>query len=277
MINLLIWSKNRACQLHLLLESLEKNMEGVFKTTVINTSSSEEFADGYAKCLVAFPDVEFIYEDNFCSQTKKWLYKAGDHVCFSTDDTVIYRKPQYHWQRLDLSDTATFSLRVGRNALMQNCHTGEYQPQLTAFDLDFGFHPFSDTQTQDEITLRWNFNHYHPNHNYGYPFGLDMHIYRADVMKKLLKYHKFNNTNELESYLFNCKHLVPQYMSCLEQSCAVNIPANNMSGVTIAGQEHGSTIEELNSAYLGGQTIDLSKIEATEIIGCHQEIPLELK
>lgn len=277
MIDLLIWSKDRACQLHLLLESIEKNMTGVFNIFAICKSSDNEFFAAYDLLTSAFPDVNFIVEQDFYKDTMSWIEKSNNYICFSTDDTVIYREPDYRFGHLRMNDWATFSLRLGLNTLLQNYHTNEYQHPLVKYNVKLGLHPFSDTPEPDEPILYWNFNHYHPHHNYGYPFGLDMHIYDSKLIKKLLKYQVFNNTNELESYLFGCKHLAPQYMASFIQSVAVNIPANNMSGVTIAGQDYAHTTTELNKAYLEGQRIDLSKIEQTEIIGCHQEIPLELK
>jgi hypothetical protein len=68
-------------------------------------------------------------------------------------------------------------------------------------------------------------------------------------------------------------------MSSYKKSVAVNIPCNNMSKITRAGETFGYSTEYLNEQFLAGQRISLDKIidKKEEIIGCHQEIELELE
>ena len=67
---LIIFSKNRASQLHLLLESLEKNSNLLFDSIkVIYIHTNEEYGKGYQKLINVFNSVNFILENNFSVDT----------------------------------------------------------------------------------------------------------------------------------------------------------------------------------------------------------------
>jgi hypothetical protein len=58
-INSIIFSKDRASQLHLLINSLYKNAPGIFNLNVLYTFSNEDFEKGYEK-------LKEICKENFC-------------------------------------------------------------------------------------------------------------------------------------------------------------------------------------------------------------------
>lgn len=266
MINLLIWSKDRACQLDLLLGSLP---QGYFDVDVLFKVSNDDFDRGYTLLKSKYPNVNFIREAVFHVQTMDCLAKAkyeNKTICVSTDDTVFYRHPNLKWYEIsDLitEEVCTFSFRYGLNTTLQNHNTGEIQPSLNIYE---------DNHTH----IRWRFDNYHPLHNYGYPFGLDMHVYDGDLLFQLAQNIEFNNTNQLESGLFQYTNVVPRIVCAEKISTAVNIPCNNMSGITLGGQQYPFDVEYLNRMFLEGYTINLEPIQKLEFNSCHFEIPLEL-
>ena len=80
-IETLIFSKNRACQLELLLRSL--NIPAV----VLYTCDSE-FERGYEKLIGMYPEVEFILQTDFKIQVMDFV-RRGEYVLFLTDDDVM--------------------------------------------------------------------------------------------------------------------------------------------------------------------------------------------
>lgn len=268
MINLVVWSKDRAAQLHLLMESINRFMPNTFVTSVIFKASNQEFAEGYDKVAQEFEGVDFdllpeTADNNLEKLTKEVISdESFDYIAFSTDDTVIFRQPEDNIFRHLHASLATFSLRLGLNTLAQDIHRGTFQPPLNKFFWHNG-------------VPCWRFDEYHPNDNYGYPFGLDMHIYCRGIVWPIINDIEFRNTNELESKLFYKKGLIPPYMSSFKHSVAVNIPANNHSQITLAGKQYPADINWLNSQYLEGKRLNLEKIMNTEVIGCHQEMELE--
>lgn len=265
MIDLIIWSKDRAAQLNLLLESIRTYMPNVFNIHVIFTSSSEIYDEGYAEWMAYSLDVmrgniRVIRETDFRANTMEAIVKSDRFVCFSTDDTVLIRPAEFKPKYMD--GVATFSLRLGFNTIEQDIHAGTKQPPLNLYE-------------DEGETISWLFSNYHPHHNYGYPFGLDMHVYHKKDIYDLTRYMPFNNTNQLETGLFHKKLCVSPKMRSFKESVAVNVPVNSISGVTRAGEVHGSPTEFLNSEYLKGKRLSLDAVSKEKIVGCHQEIKLE--
>ena len=261
MISLLIWSKDRACQLDLLLRSLPSNL---FNVLVLYRVSTREYQYGYDKLIERYPDYFFTSETDFELQTRFIVWSASDYICLSTDDTVFYSHPKISSAGIKAAmseDVITFSFRYGRNTVVQNHNTGEIQPSLNIYE---DCHDF----------IRWRFDQYHPLHNYGYPFGLDMHVYRTEVLKELINQFSFSNTNQLESNLFKYTNVVPKVICSEHTSTAVNIPCNNMSGITLGGTTYPFSTESLNQAWLYGYQIKLDDIQKMKFIGCHCEVPL---
>ena len=271
MISLLIWSKDRACQLDLLLRSLPPNL--FFNVCTLYKATSKEYQSGYDKLMDLYPEYFFINEEKtggFESQTRFSIQTLADvngYICLSTDDTVFYKSPTMTAQEIESvfePDVVTFSFRYGFNTILQNCHTGERQPALNIYE-------------EKRSYIRWNFDDYHPLSNYGYPFGLDMHVYDADMLSQLVNTFEFKNTNQLETNLFHLRNVVPRIICSEKQSSAVNVPCNCMSGVTIAGQEYPFSIESLNKLFLEGNRISLNSFANKSVVGCHQEFALEFE
>src|SRR3989344_6927504 len=78
-ISTIIFSKNRACQLELLLRSL--NMPA----TVIYTYD-QDFKTGYDKLIGMYPEVEFVWETDFKKQV---IENLGEYTLFLVDDDVM--------------------------------------------------------------------------------------------------------------------------------------------------------------------------------------------
>ena len=64
MINTIIFSFDRACQLHLLLESIEKNAKNTFNINILYKFSNDEFKKGYELLKSKFININFIEEKN---------------------------------------------------------------------------------------------------------------------------------------------------------------------------------------------------------------------
>lgn len=267
MINLLIWSKDRPCQLDALIRSTNCYFDRII---ILYKASAQEYIQGFQKLQDKYKNypLTFIEEGNanFGMLTKFLVKECVEYVCLSTDDTIMYQKPPIPATevcKLICNDTITFSFRYGFNTIVQNCHTGQTQP-------------FLNNPTQNNNIISWNFSHYHPHDNYGYPFGLDMHVYNSEVLSNLIQDIDFNNTNQLETGLFHKRNIIPKIIKSFTHSAAVNVPCNSISGVTRAGEQHPMTIEGLNNAWLDGYILDLSVFNNIKIVGCHQEINWKL-
>lgn len=265
MITLVVWSKDRACQLDCLLQSIERFAPNTFSVCVVAKSSNDIFREAYDQVFAEHKVLAIGHETNgdFHYLTNQFINLAGEQIAFSTDDTILYREPET--PILEAAKCASiFSLRYGLNTIVQDYHTGRKQPILR--------NPARHPSMPDVIAWAWR--HYHPLNNYGYPFGLDLHIYNTKMLKDILRGAHYDTSNQLETLLFEKRDLAPPFISSYDTSVAVNVPVNNMSGITRGGEDYGYTIEELNNRYLAGMRIDLDDLCSHEIVGSHQELPL---
>jgi hypothetical protein len=260
-IKLLIWSKDRACQLHLLLEGIQKHLPEIFDITVLMKITSEDFSRGYYKLTSQFPKIYWQTETNFHNDTISILDDLTyNTVCLSTDDMVSFKTPPT-FPCCNLSVGEVFSFRLGFNTRIQNHINGMIQPELNGHKI------------RNNI-VSWNALLYNPIMNYGYPFSMDMHAYNKTQLVNLIQQFNFNNSTELEGNLFRYREHCP-YMYSFEHSVAVNIPLNKLSNTQYEGEKVSYTMSELNDIYLSGRKISLEHIEAQYIIGCHQLSDLE--
>jgi len=267
LIRLITYSRDRAAQLDLLLRSLEQYAGNIFRTTIIWNYSDVIYKKAYEKLIELYPDIDWRYQElskEFREFTLEELNR-DDYVCFTTDDEVVFRPIDNEklTKNLPQFDNHIFSLRLGFNTIEQDIHRGTKQPPLNIF-------------VERDGVLTWPINFYHPHHNYGYFGSLDMTIYKSTLLRKILPKINFKNTNELEGGMTQYRDECG-YISSFTESCAVNLPVNNLSGYTLVNEKFAYTNEELNQKYLEGYEIDLENISQTSVIGSHQQIEYKWK
>ncbi len=92
MVDVLVFSKDRAAQLDLLLRSIDRHAPDLYSSiTVLFAYSSLDFLDGYAACAKEHVGKRFTYQQVFEQKVREWLATAEDLVSFLVDDDVFYR------------------------------------------------------------------------------------------------------------------------------------------------------------------------------------------
>jgi len=253
---LIVWSKDRASQLDLLLSSLSKFAPNQFRTHVLY-KGEDEFGEGYKLCSGYHPDVEFVAETDFCKQTKEIL-ATHEYMAVSTDDTVVF-KP-FSLSVDDMSGVDIFSLRLGLNTTVQEPFSGRMQPALTKF-------------VNEGRTICWDSRLYSPTDNYGFKLGHDMVVY-GPKYRELVNSLSFSKTNELETKLFYLQDKINPFIRSFHHSVAVNIPSNNQSGITLA--DNSLPLESTNKLFLEGKRFRLDEVENMKVRGCHQCCDLKM-
>jgi hypothetical protein len=248
---LLIWSMDRPAQLDLLLQSIEKFCPDQFDIKILFKASDKDYKRGYIKCSI-YHDHRFYEEQDFNKDTK-YLLSLNDYFAVSTDDTVITES--FRLEKEHMKDVDIFSLRLGFNTIVQDPFSNRLQSALSRY--------------QDEgNTIRWDSRLYHCTNNYGFQFGHDMVVY-SKRYRELIEDAPFKKTNELETWLFNnCRDKINPFMRSFKHSVAVNIPSNNMSGITQS--DNSLPIEEVNNKFLAGYRFRMNEIEKIKVVGCHQ-------
>jgi len=270
----IIFSKDRACQLHLLLESLQINDPyKVFDDVhVIYTNTSDEFDKGYDITAREFPDVEFHKQGLFKQDVMDLLHSCESKLMsFFVDDIILYRKIAFTEQDINdlfiANDTslACMSLRLGSNVrILYQQNRTMYQP---TFSENGGFYI-------------WNRRTAPFLENYNYPMSVDGHIFRTEEMRKYAALVFFNNPNEFESNLtLEWAKIVPPLMACPIRSVIVNSPINRVQDQyrNKFGTVFSFSTKGLNDKYLDGKRIDLDSINPEKIVASHQELEVKFK
>ena len=98
-INVLIFSKDRAAQLDLLLSSIERYAPNLYRSlTVLWTVSGADYLRGYRRCCgyhCRNLRLQGWQQGDFDVDVRSWLHHAGPLASFLVDDDVFYRPPEY--------------------------------------------------------------------------------------------------------------------------------------------------------------------------------------
>ena len=267
MIQSLIFSKDRACQLDLLLRSIDKNfMHVTGKVHVLWKATTPAFEAGYHRVIERFPNVIMWTESDFKENTKN-LLNLMEYVCFFVDDNFVYQPPNILGRQVEcvmerVEEAGGFSFRLGLNTIVQDPYTNAIVSPLPVF------------HNIENLVMAWDWTSI-PRNNFGYPFSVDGHVYKASLIAKNIE-DVCPNPNALEGRFPIDK--IPRGMFSLQQSSVINNPLNLVgSSNNNAGMYHPRSLEELNAKYLEGQQINLDKLCLNEIVGCHQEMEIEFE
>ncbi len=286
-----IVTKDRACQLECLLNSLEQNSGNlVDELFIIYKSSSEKFQQGYDALIQKrseFYDKISWYDENSEGSFHDLFITVLEEINVDfrctlglTDDTIFYRKLEdkqndilYH---LIFSDTLCCSLRLGKNTSIQDCETGKKMlpiPELVQIvkteDLpgnQFKIVPFG---------YIWDWTAQPIDDNTGYGISLDGHIYKTQDLLDLSKQIAFKNLREWEGELIAQRHTFKKHkMYCFNNSYCVNVPLNFVQSPnwpTVG--PYGMSAIKLNNYFLNGEKFDIEKMfENVEVKGSHQYV-----
>ena len=261
-LEIVIFSKDRACQLEALLRSMEQYFMLEHRVSVLYFASTSEYDQGYRLVIEEYSAPEFYREMTFKKNLLR-IFDAGarkNHRMFLVDD-IVFIRDYAGGENLELftldESILTISLRLGEN--ITYC-----QPR----GIDTVPHDFSRSngwRWQEGHTGYWN-----------YPMSLDGHIFRAKDLNPLLNQLEFNNPNRLEAALAKRPPIKRPWMLAEREPYLVNLALNRVQ--TIFPNPHGEvSIKQLNDAFLDGERLDLEPIISAEYNSCHASPPIRFE
>lgn len=272
MINALIFSKNRPARLHLCIESILENCN-IFDKIFVVYKYNDAYEESYKLLFDRFKqEKKIIFREEILPLIEEFYYFINNletpYVCFITDDTVFYKKnPETKDNILSVFDgkTISFSLRLGKNTIVQDYRDNRHQPEL-----------YNEYEISNNI-IKWNYNKYNKLDNYGYPFGMDGCIFESEEIQKLLDCIVIKNLRDFEGQLSLDKRYLYEkrkpFLASMKESLCVNIPTESVLGGLHHSNKVNSPEEELDRYKKG--YIYINSISG--VIGCHQEILLNWK
>lgn len=256
MINIIIFSKDRACQLDALLRSLKDNMRVPHKVTVLYKVSNEEYLKGYYTVIGnrINPVIDFVRESDFKKNLIDIYVPTPEYPLsmFFVDDNIL-KEPLVEDNLIKefYEDANVFSLstRLGRNT--EYCY------------------PVSrHTGIPNIVNNRYNRNI--SDGDWSYVWSVDGNIYRTRDLINYVGNFNYHNPNEFEGYMGGNIE-TPLFMMCFEKSKTINIPCNRVQDAFPNRNGGLYTPEELNYLYLSGKRIKLQPIYEINNNACHIE------
>jgi hypothetical protein len=261
MINLIIFSKDRACQLDLLLRSIKVFFKGWDKLTfnIIYKYSSEDYRKGYEKVKSIHKEFNYVLETDFKRDTLRYLSTNNPLTMFGVDDDVFKEGFSLDCPEIDMlrnQDVSCVSLRMHPG--INYCYT-ENRPT-----------PPPNFINTNPYVWEWK----NLLGDWSYPMSLDFNIFRTADISNRCHVLPYSNPNTFEGNLAAIPILKP-LMVCFKKSKIFNIPVNKVQ--TVNGNRFGGiSADFLNSKFLEGHQVDLEPLKGFENISAHQETELTL-
>jgi hypothetical protein len=264
---IIIFSKDRACQLDLLLRSFKEYCAEwrEFSVQVLYTASNGRFENGYRTVQLRHPEFAFTRETDFKRDSVTMVneHPADAFVMFLVDD-VVFKNPflpsseEVAYFEAN-PDVLCLSLRLGRH--ITHCYPRGNAPSAL---------PVFDHRTL--CSWRWE----GCEGDWGYPMSLDGHIYRRLLIETYLRHTPFNNPNTLEAAMSaHAPRQIPR-MVCFQESIVMNLPLNRVQN-TIENLHGSVTAAFLNEEFLAGKQISLAPLRRMVNRSAHQEVAVKFE
>ena len=261
-LELIVFSMDRALQLHGLLSSMLHHLQGGYSVRVLYRSSTEAHQKAYDEVQSSMADrggVIWQKESNFRSDLIKLLQDgSSSQVSFLVDDIVFIRPLDLSSLRWADYSGGVLSLRLGRG--MDYCYTKAKkmaEPELVSINKEDGILGFSWTKGEYDWT---------------YPLSVDGHVFPRSEMQVATEMLRYSAPNSFERAL---QILNPLYEKrtgyCFTAPKMLNIPLNKVQN------ENDNISADISPEYLleqwnKGMMLDYKNLENTVTHSVHQEL-----
>ncbi len=263
LLNIIIFSKDRACQLDSLLRSIKENFQYTPDTvSVLYKSSNADFEKGYkkAKNKHILTAINWLRETDFQSDVKNLVssMKPECLIMFLVDDNIVFRKIDITPLILSFQHKHLFiSLRAS-----------------LLYKRDKNLPVFS--KTEELLEWRWKIQR-KKSTTWNYPLSVDGNIYHAVRMQQILKDITFAAPNSFESAMHDYRK--SKWVRQITKALSPVKPSlfnNPLNKVQTEGKTWHKSIDPnfINDKYLDDQLIDNSKLYNCNPIDTHHDCGL---
>lgn len=260
-IDIVIPSKNRACQLQLLLRSIDKYFENIGNIYIIFKATDEAFSKGYEKLIGTIPNlnITWIGETQFGENYMDVLNRMKSDYFLGISDDCVFLQDTIIPDDFQLAkDEAHLSLRLSTHNTY--CQPGQFN--VTPPEFSFLGGKF----------IRWNWataSHRYLGGDYAYPSSPDSNVWDRKYFIERIRQFPIGILRDVEIGLDNNRDLTKPYMLSFTEIKLISIAANTVWDSGWALPNMGITPESLNDRYLAGNQIKLPVVELPN--ACHIE------
>lgn len=272
MLQIIIFSFNRAIQLDTLLTSFCKHWKApVCKVDVIYNTSNEFFQEGYNLLMKKFEnhsDIHFHKEEKGCKP-----YKVSEIIGSVRNVKRILKNPRIRHPKTNfrpllievmenddakevmfMTDDAMFINDVNvTDDIVQWLETSPRHRQISLrLGVGMNQQPVNVSVGKDGL-IKWNMRDVDHMTNWGYRFSVDAHVYAKRLVLDFYKKYIFINPNTLEGYIEDrlCKNGLVEEACCFQKPMLLSFPIN-MVQKEADNESLGVDCEKLNQMYLDG-------------------------
>ena len=254
-INTIVFSKNRACQLELLLRSL--NMP----STVLYTYDPE-FKAGYDIVKKIHPTIKFVHETDFRKQLIDLVKRGNKYVLFLVDDDVMIRpfdENCHEFKEFKRNpDIICLSLRLSPDYRYRGL------PQLK--DNKYEWKPYSRGGRMFSYRLR----------GWGAPMTVAAHLFRKeDILPMIVRAKEIKSPNFLEQAL-NVNIPDRPLIQCFNKAKIVNNEINQVQ-TDFPSHTPGPSAGELEKKFIKGERLSLDDFKEKTKLAVDYFIKTEYK
>jgi hypothetical protein len=266
MIDCFIFSKDRACQLDLLLRSISDNADNIHygDISVLVKCSNGEYEAGYKLVKEKFANITYINETNFTQQIKAMVSGFKHQHCLGlVDDDVFVNK--FDPMRIGLiNEPSIHAISLRMNPKVNYCQTQDRAMTPPQF-------------VKQGIFYIWDWSKENPNDDWGYPSCINGHVYRTGQFKELMARLNFGNPNGLEGQINLNRRMDQPKMACYENSKLLNVPHNlTQSGWNRISNKQEYSLKSLNDRYLSGNIISTENLYGINQTAAHMAVDYKL-
>lgn len=250
-----VFSKDRAMQLHAFISSFTKHVINRGALYVLYKTTSVEHQNSYHHLADLFKgeDVFFLEEFDFRAQVIQLCEGfSQDKVAFYADDFIFLRPVDYRAIALVSSEENVVALGLGEDMIYSTGHMKPIvQPELIKLSHGFLVFDWNGLQTPG---------------NWTYPISVGAYIYSRYEMCAMLNSIEFYGPNSLESALQVFKPIFLRRRGvCPERVVCAEITANKIQNENdnIVIEKH--SIEDLLGIWNSGKIIDINFFEGRPI------------
>jgi len=261
-LHLIIFSKDRACQLDSLLRSIRDNfIYSPMSITVLYKTSTPAFAAGYDLLKKRTPsgNVAFCEEKSFEADAHEIIKSLADDslILFLVDDNILFRA---------CNPAAAIAAFTNKHLFISLRASRAYSADVAPEFLHAGLY----------LEWKWNYSKRHWV-TWNYPFSVDGNIYHVCHIKKVIDHITFSAPNSFEGRMHTYRHAwwVKRISKALALPEAV-VFNNPLNKVQTEGETwHQSvSVESLNDSYLNNMVIDNKLLYTAKPTATHFSVPL---
>jgi GT2 family glycosyltransferase len=268
-VECIVFSKDRALQLHGLLSTLQEKVSPVVPVHVLYLASTSSHQQAYDDVMDMFVrhNIQFIQQTNdrsFKQDLMEILFSMSCDALFFLVDDILFTEP------LNLNDVLKFdldafvpSLRMGQN--LNRCYVLQRPQPLPVFLNHAAGENEEIVWKWDEGTLDW-----------GYPLSVDGHFFARREIAMMATLLSYRTPNSFEDQLQIFKPFFHnRYGVGNKKSKIVNIPCNRVQTESnnLCGDNHQ---DELLKEWQKGCQIDYAKLYGFVNESAHQDVALPL-